>query len=307
MIDAHRLRVFRAVVAEGSVGGAATALGYTSSAVSQHIAALSRETGLALIERDGRGIIPTEAGIALATESASVFDQLARVDGLVADLRHGRAGTLRITYFASAGSAWMPAVVARIRQEFPDLRLDLRLFELTEPGAAPPDVEIVVDGTSATITASESPRGYDSYPLITEDYRVVVAPESPFADRDEVLLRELADDVWIDNDVARGPCREALLRACTAAGFTPCFGVETHDYVTAINFVAAGVGLTVVPALALLDVPAGVRVIPIAEPTPRRSISIRRRQSVREHLAADRVIELIRAQAARTHGASVAR
>ncbi|MGV9825972.1 MULTISPECIES: LysR family transcriptional regulator [unclassified Gordonia (in: high G+C Gram-positive bacteria)] len=301
MIDPHRLRVFRAVVAEGSVSGAALALGYTSSAVSQHIAALQRETGLTLVERDGRGITPTDAGTALASASSALFDQLTRLDGVVSDLRDGRAGTLRITYFASAGAAWMPSVVACIRREFPDLRMDLRLVELAAAGLAPPDIEIYVDGAAST-----SMRSYDCEPLLTEDYRVVVAPDSQFAGCDEVLLRDLADEVWIDNDVARGPCREALLRACTAAGFTPRFGVETHDYLTAVNFVAAGVGLTVVPALALLDVPADVRVVSIAEPTPRRSISIRRRHSVREHRAADRVVELIREQAARTHPSAVA-
>ncbi|GAB33774.1 LysR family transcriptional regulator [Gordonia otitidis] len=303
MIDPHRLRVFRAVVAEGSVGGAASALGYTPSAVSQHLATLQRETGLTLMERDGRGVVATEAGRILAAESEAVFDQLARVDGLVADLRNGRAGALRVTYFGSAGAAWMPTVVAAVRREFPALRLDLRLLEISDPTLTPPDIEVGVgvDATGSTIDAGQL-RDYDVTPLVTEEYRVVVTPDSPFATRDSVLLRELADDVWIDNDIARGPCREALLRACTAAGFTPCFGVEAHDYPTAISFVAAGIGLTVVPALALVDVPADVRVIPIAEPTPRRSISIRRRHSLREHDAADRIVELVREQARRTHG-----
>ena len=304
MIDPHRLRVFRAVVAEGSVGGAASALGYTPSAVSQHLATLQRETGLTLVERDGRGIVATEAGRTLAAESEGIFDHFARLEGLVADLRHGRAGTLRVTYFGSAGAAWMPTVVAQIRREFPALRLDLRLLEITDPLVAPPDVEIGIDDPTAVIGSSSS-NDFDVIPLVSDAYHAVVTPDSPYATRDHVLLRELADEVWIDNDIARGPCREALLRACTAAGFSPCFGVETHDYLTAINFVAAGVGLTVVPALALVDVPDSVRVVPIAEPTPRRAISIRRRHTIREHRAADRVVELVREQARRTHGALV--
>ncbi|GAA1482095.1 LysR family transcriptional regulator [Gordonia sinesedis] len=296
MIDPHRLRVFRAVVAEGSIGGAADALGYTSSAVSQHIAALQRETGLVLIEREGRGIVPTQAGTTLASEAAAVFDHLSRVDGLVADLRDGRAGSLRVTYFASAGSTWMPSVVATIRHEFPDVRLELRLCELSDGSGAPPDVEIVVEGSTPPAI-----RGYDRLPLVTEDYLAVVAPDSPFAGRSGVTLRELAEETWVDNDVARGPCREALLNACTAAGFTPCFGVETHDYPTALRFVAAGVGLTVVPALALVDLPTGVSVVPISDP-PQRVIAIHRRHSVRDSGVADRLIELVREQASMTHG-----
>lgn len=297
MIDPHRLRIFRAVVAQGSIGGAALALGYTPSAVSQHITSLQRETGLTLIERVGRGIVATDAGTALAAESASVFDGLARLDGLVADLRHGRAGTLRITYFASAGAAWMPHVIATIGREFPDTRLDLRLVELADDETVPPDIEIYVPG------AQSSPMtGYDAVEIVTERYVVVVADDSPFADRSTVTLRELADEPWIDNDVARGPCREGLLRACTAAGFTPCFRVETHDYVTAIRFVEAGVGLTVVPALAILDLPAGVRAVAIAEPAPRRTIAVRTHQRVRDSAVARRALELISDQARRTHG-----
>jgi DNA-binding transcriptional LysR family regulator len=67
MLDVHRLRVFRAVVASGSVNAAATNLGYTASAVSQHVAALQRETGLALLARSGRGVEPTAVGLALAS------------------------------------------------------------------------------------------------------------------------------------------------------------------------------------------------------------------------------------------------
>lgn len=69
MIDVTRLRVFRAVVSSGTVQAAATNLGYSPSAVSQHLAALQRETGLTLFEKSGRGIAPTPAGLALATGS----------------------------------------------------------------------------------------------------------------------------------------------------------------------------------------------------------------------------------------------
>lgn len=305
MIDPHRLRIFRAVVAEGSIGGAAAALGYTPSAVSQHIAGLQRETGLALIERVGRGIVPTDAGTTLAAESSVVFDGLSRLDGLVADLRHGNAGTLRVAYFASAGAAWMPEIIATIGREFPDTRLDLRLIELADPEASAPDIEIYVESPESALSRAPIVTpvpGFDSVPLVTEDYLVVVGEGSAYAGRDQVTLRELADDAWIDNDVARGPCREGLLRACTAAGFTPNFRVETHDYGTAMRFVAAGVGLTVVPALAVIDLPAGVRTVAIAEPTPRRALALRRHHRARQNPVAQRVINLLYEQVRRTHG-----
>src|SRR4029450_3733464 len=127
MLDVHRLRVFRSVVASGSIQAAAVNLGYTASAVSQHVSALQRETGLALISRIGRGIEPTAAGLALADEIDGVLSRLGDVQSFVDDLRAGRTGTLSIAYFASVGSAWMPAVVRGLLRDFPGIRLNLSL------------------------------------------------------------------------------------------------------------------------------------------------------------------------------------
>lgn len=288
MIDPHRLRVFRAVVAEGSIGGAAGALGYTSSAVSQQIATLQRETGLALLERDGRGVLPTEAGRILADESAGVFDHLARIDGVIHDLREGRAGRLSMNYFASAGTTWIPPIVASITREFPDIRLDLRLVELVEEGRPGPDVEVYVAGA-----ATSAMTGYDCLPLVTEPYYAVVHADSDLAEHDRVTLAELSTRSWVDNDIARGPCRQTLLDACTAVGFTPDFAVQTQDYPTATRFVAAGVGLTVVPELALVGLPDGVVAVRIDDPTPTRSIWVRRHHRVAGHRAVDRIVDLL--------------
>src|SRR5690606_32700382 len=101
MLDVHRLRVFRSVVATGSVNAAAANPGFTPSAVSQHLAALQRETGLTLVARVGRGIQPTAAGLALADRIDELLDRLGGVESLVADLRAGRHGSLSIAYFAS--------------------------------------------------------------------------------------------------------------------------------------------------------------------------------------------------------------
>ena len=81
----------------------------------------------------------------------------------------------------------------------------------------------------------------------------------PLADRDEIELAELADERWVDNDFARGWCRRNLVEACTAAGFSPPFHVEAHDYPTALAFVAAGIGMTVLPELGRRPPAAGRR------------------------------------------------
>jgi len=287
-VDVHRLRVLRAVVADGSIQGAAASLGYTPSAISQHLTALQKETGLTLLQRSGRGIEPTVAGRVVAAEAARIFERLADLESLVADLRAGRVGALSVSYFASAGAVWIPPVVAAIAREFPRLRLDLRLIELLGADSGPPDVEIAVDGAeSSDIT------GYQVHPLLIEPYLAVVPATSALARRAQVDLIELRDEAWVDNDVARGPCRQILLDACSTVGFSPAFHIETQDYPTAIRFVAEGIGITVIPRLGLDTLPDSTVAVPIVKPTPQRSISIRIRDAAADHPAVTRMLELL--------------
>lgn len=292
MLDLQRLRVFRTVVATGSVSGAARSLGYTPSAISQHLGALQRETGLTLVERRGRGIVPTAAGTALAGELGSVFERVANVDRVVGDLRAGRVGALVICYFASAGAAWVPPVVASLVREFPGLRLDLRLVELAGETPVVPDLEIFVDG--AAVSPEE---GHHDVELLREPYVAVLPAAHHLAGRDSLPLSALRDELWVDNDFSRGPCRQAVLEACAAAGFTPTFRIETHDYPSAVAFVAEGVGITVLPRLGAVALPAGVRVVPVVDPTPRRRIVLRTRNAVCGHPAVRRATELLRERA----------
>jgi len=287
-VDVHRLRVLRAVVADGSIQGAAASLGYTPSAISQHLTALQKETGLRLLQRSGRGIEPTVAGRAVAAEAARIFERLADLESLVADLRAGRVGALSVSYFASAGAVWIPPVVATIAREFPRLRLDLRLIELLAADSGPPDVEIAVDGAESGGIA-----GYQVHPLLTEPYLAVVPVTSALGRRAQVDLAELRDQAWVDNDVARGPCRQAVLDACSTVGFSPAFHIETQDYPTAIRFVAEGMGITVIPRLGLGTLPDSTVAVPIVNPTPRRSISVRVRDTAANHPAVIRMLELL--------------
>ena len=288
MLDVHRLRVFRSVVASGSIQAAANNLGYTPSAVSQHVAALQRETGLALISRAGRGIEPTAAGRALAAEIDGVLSRLGEVESVVGDLRAGRTGSLSIAYFASVGSAWMPTVVATMMADFPAVRLDLSLREdvPTDP-AERPDLQIAVEQG-----AVHRP-GVVVRHLLDDPYVAVLDAGHPLADRAQIDLVELAGDRWVDNDFARGWCRRNLVEACHAAGFSPPFHVEAHDYPTAIAFVAAGIGLTVLPRLGARHLPSGVVAVPVTSPTPVRSIYALVREGVADTPAARTVLAVL--------------
>ncbi|WP_350349576.1 LysR family transcriptional regulator [Agromyces sp. G08B096] len=301
MVDPQRLRVFRAVVQSGSVNGAAARLGYTPSAVSQHVSALQRETGLVLMERHGRGIRPTAAGIAVADRAARVLDQLADLDRLADDLRAGRSGTLRIGCFQSANRAWMPAIVSRLGEEFPGLHVEFSIAELRGPRAVDLDLEVYV---AESVRADRDPAvaegavdGYDVEHLRTEGYRAVVADTHPLAGRPAVTMAELARESWIDNDHAQGPCRDILLASCAAHGFSPAFRVAAPDYPSAFDFVAAGLGVTVVPALGAHRVPDGLVAVPVDDAALRRRIMLKVKRAMRTHPAVALAADLLRAAA----------
>lgn len=268
MIDTHRLRIFRSVVASGSVQAAAANLGYTPSAVSQHITALRHETGLVLFERVGRGLRTTAAGLVLAEEADAILNRLGEAEAVVADLRAGRTGSLSLSYFASVGAVWLPQVVRRLCADFPGVRLDLTLREwLPDNPADRSDVQIAVERSGYTAWP-----GFTAHHLLEDPYVVVLPPAHPLTGRTEIELAELADERWVDNDFARGWCRRNLIEACAAAGFRPPFHVEAHDYPTALAFVAAGIGITVLPELGAAHLPPGTAAVPLVKPVPVRSI-----------------------------------
>src|SRR5690242_5428382 len=121
MLDVHRLVVLRSVVETGSIQAAAAHLGYTPSAISQHIAALQRETGTLLLERHGRGVRPTEEGRLLASHARQIQRHIAEAETALSDLRAGKSRRLTVRYFATAGAVLIPPIVAEFDRRFPEV------------------------------------------------------------------------------------------------------------------------------------------------------------------------------------------
>lgn len=287
MLDPHRIRVFRSVVASGSVQAAADNLGMTSSAVSQHLSTLQRETGLTLFHRVGRGIAPTEAALVLDRQTDDVMSQWAHLDGVVEDLRSGRVDRLSIGYFASAGSAWMPTLVKRLREDFPDLVLELVLNEVKQRGADP-DLDLVIDDPQTPV-----PPGSARVELTSDPFVVIVPSDHRLAQTGQVALTDLRKDTWVSNDFPKSHGHQLVVAACTSAGFRPRFSVQAQDHYTAIGFVAAGVGISVLPGLAALRLPVGVSRLQIVGPRPLRHLSAVRRDLGAPHPAADRALAIL--------------
>jgi DNA-binding transcriptional LysR family regulator len=132
-LDVRRMQVLRAVVGTGSVTAAAARLGYTPSAVSQQIAALEKEAGTELLERVGRGVRPTAAGVLLTEHADAIARQVAEAETALADLLAGRTGRLSVRYFATAGAALVAPAVARLRALHPGVQVELRPADPRDP------------------------------------------------------------------------------------------------------------------------------------------------------------------------------
>jgi DNA-binding transcriptional LysR family regulator len=308
MLDIQRLRVFRAVVASGSVQAAADHLGYTPSAVSQHLTALQRETGLVLFEKVGRGIAATPAAKVLAAESDEVMGSLTRLGGFVDDLRSGRSGSLTIGTFDSAAQFWMPHVAQGLRRDFPDVVLELSLDELGNAAQAPPvrrDIEVTNEW--AEVPGSER-SGYRRLVLAEEDYRLVAPAGHPVLDDHPgpVPMSALAQVPMVDNDFHSTGCSLIIEQACRAAGFSPRYVARSDNHHTALAFVAGRIGVTVLPGLAVPEDMAGVESRALVNPTPRRRIVAYVRDAAATAPPVCRAVELLQEAAAQSTERSAA-
>ncbi|WP_204072389.1 LysR family transcriptional regulator [Planotetraspora phitsanulokensis] len=296
MLDVRRLMVLHAVVTSGSVTAAAANLGYTPSAVSQQVAALEKQAGIPLLERVGRGVRPTEAGRAL-TEHAAVIDrQLAEAETELADLRAGRTGRLAIGYFATAGATLMAPALARFREEHPGVRVDLTM---TDPDDPLP--EVMRGRADLAIVVRPRDRlheGVHLVHLLDDPYRAVLPKGHRLAAKRVLDLADLAGEPWVGSE-RPGPCLDAVLEGCAAAGFTPTFVVESDDYATAQGFVAAGLGVSLIPDLGLANRHPGVVVRRVRGPEPVRSIHAAVRETSLGRPALDGLLTALRDASAR--------
>ncbi len=263
------MQVLRAVVTSGSVTAAARNLGYTPSAVSQQVAALEKQAGVALLERVGRGVQPTAAGRLLAEYAAIISKHVAEVETALADLRAGRTGRLAIRYFATAGASLVAPALARLRREHPGVQVDLKLIDPEDPL---PEVEQGRADLAIVVRPRDRLReGIRLVHLLDDPYRAVLPRGHRLAAKRVLDLTDLADEPWVGSEWP-GPCLEAMLDACAAAGFSPNFVVESEDYATAQGFVAAGLGISLIPRMGLGNRHPAVIVRKVRKPEPIRAI-----------------------------------
>jgi DNA-binding transcriptional LysR family regulator len=272
MLDVKRLRVLREVAAKGSFSAAAASLAYTQSAVSQQIAVLEREAGTTLVERSARGVRLTDAGQALVRHAEVILARLADAEAELEAIAGLRGGRLRLASLPTAGATIVPHAIARFRELHPGVDLTLLPAEpdeaLARLRAGDVDVAIVVE---APFCAPQD-EGLDRLRLLEDPMYVVLPAGHPLAERPAIRLEDLAGEPWIGGSGGGCPDTRILLRACSAAGFEPRIVFHSDDYLAIQGFVAAGVGVGLIPDLALLALRDDVAIRALASDPPVRHV-----------------------------------
>jgi DNA-binding transcriptional LysR family regulator len=255
LIDAHRLAVLREVARAGSFAGAAAVLRHTPSAVSQQIAALERGAGAVLVHRSTRGVTLTDAGQVLLATADAIHAELQVAAHQLRALQAGEPETLTVVTFPSAGEPLLvPALITASPQA------EVTVIE-AEPDEA---LGAVRDGradlalvyhfhTPAPPRARRAAAGPGTYtPLITDHLRLLVPAGHPLAGRPAVSLAEFAAERWIHGWGDVGGVLEML---AAVSGFQPRVACRSSDYGFVSALVGAGVGVALVPSLALTGRP----------------------------------------------------
>ncbi len=277
MIEARHLRVLRAVASTGSFSAAARELGCTQPAVSQQMKALEQSAGTPLLIRTGREMRLTQAGTALVRHAVGILAGLTAAEEEVAAIAGLRAGRVRLVSFPSGSSTLVPTALAALRAAHPGTRVSLvdaeppRSVEMLREG----DCDVALAFRYGPGAAAEDWTDLVVRPLLTDRLIGLVPEGHRLADAGAaggagpVSIGEFADESWI----AGCPrCRRQLVEVCESAGFTPRIDFATDDSPAVIGLVGAGLGVAVLPELAVETVrPTGVRTVAV-EPAVRREI-----------------------------------
>jgi DNA-binding transcriptional LysR family regulator len=299
LIDSNRLAVLREVARAGSFAGAAATLHHTPSAVSQQIAALERGAGTLLVERSTRGVTLTDAGRVLLATADAIHAELQAAAQQLRALAAGGPQALTVITFPSAGEPLLaPALTAMTAAA--GHPVEITVIE-AEPDEA---LGSIRDGRADLALlfhfhTAAPPRGWPaaagpgSYiPLVAEPLRLLVPAGHPLAGRRAVSLAEVAGERWIQGWGDVGDVTDML---AALSGFRPRVACRSSDYRFMSALVAAGVGVALVPSLALTGSPL-VRDLQIT-PQPTRYIGAWLPRRHRPHPAAERLLAALRARA----------
>ena len=274
MDDLRLLKVLREVALRGSFSAAAETLSYSQPAVSQQIARLEAQAGVRLIERQPKGIRLTPAGEALVRHTEQILGQLAAAQAELGEIASSARGRLRLGSFATAAGTIVPQAVLAFRRLRPGVQVELMLIDPPESIDAlrRGDVDIAISEEGG-FEADPDLGGLEVERLMDDVLYALLPSDHPLATRRAVALAELRDEEWMLVGL-RGSCADSniVLRACREAGFDPHVAYTSDDYFAIQGLVASGMGVALVPGLALASARSDVEVRPLRGRPPYRRI-----------------------------------
>lgn len=296
MLDVRRLRILREVAEHGSFSAAADSLHLTQSAVSQQIAALEREAGATLLDRNRGNVRLTDPGEALVCHTDAVLARLDEAERELREIAGLRGGRLRMVSFPTAGATVVISAVAAFRRAHPDVDIQLAEAEpevsIPELKAGDRDVALVYDYEAVPLAED---RDVERALLLEERMQLAIPKEHRLAGRKTVRLSDFAEETWVIGTCA-ATCRDNVKLACRRAGFEPKIGFESDDYQVHQSLVAAGLGISLVPELLLSGRHSGVAVVDIDPDAPVRRVWALTRPRETRSPAAQAMLEVLRAE-----------
>jgi DNA-binding transcriptional LysR family regulator len=280
MIDLTALTALRAVDTHGSVVGAADALGFTPSAVSQQVKRLERQTGVPLLERVGRGVMLTRHGRHLVDAGAKVLGDLEEIESGLHRQAEAVAGHLRIVAFSTAMRGLVAPAVRALLDAHPDLTLQLSEREPWDT------VDLVASGQceigvvhSWGDVALAIPEHVAAASVARDLADVVVHRDHPLADRIRVTPRDLVDEGWIATPEGT-ICRQWLTRMYDGTGRLPRIAHQSMEFDSHLAMVRAGLGIALVPRLGRAPLGDELVAVPATDPVPTREVLALHRRSM---------------------------
>ena len=300
MLDVKRMRVLKEVADRGSFSAAAEALSYTQSAVSQQIAALEKEAGTQLVQRNPRGIRLTDAGETLVRHADAILTRLADAEAELQAIAGLRGGRLRIAAFPTVGSTLLPLAIATFRRKHPDVELNVRQLEPVDSvpllKAGELDIALGIEPDSS-VEESES---IERLHLLDDPMHAALPVGHRLSAKPRLRLKDLSEESWI-NTTDSCSCANLVVDACFRAGFDPKTTFESDDYLAIQGLVAAGVGVALIPTLALTTVRDDVVIRDLGTEAPVRKIYAASLKGAQRSPAAKAMLDVL-ADVAKTYG-----
>ncbi|MBC9823207.1 LysR family transcriptional regulator [Terrabacter sp. MAHUQ-38] len=293
------MRSLVAVESYGSVGAAAAALDYTPSAVSQQIKRLETQTGVQLLERQGRGVLLTEAGRTLSESARDLLSHMERLESRVHGVSGETVGTVRLATFATAYRGIVVGAIGRLRATAPDVVL--RPDEI-DPWDA---VDAVASGSHDLALV----HNWEPLPLAIPDHLdvrhlgrdradVLVHVDHPLAARRTIGVADVLDEDWAS--VAPGSiCHQWLQKMFFDVGRAPRITHVALEFATHIALAARGECIALVPRLGRGPLPTDVVAVPIVEPVSERTVSLVWRRTMTDRPALAATVEALAAEGSR--------